>query len=119
MYIVCSLYISYYISIFHVLVCPGNDGNGKFKFLLVYIFFSSNNDFKLFCFSMKQMKKNKILYESAMKQFEVLLPEDYKEPYKTALTKCKDSTGGAKNACDAAYNMLKCFYDNNSKFTFA
>lgn len=72
-----------------------------------------------FFFSMKQMKKNKILYDSAMKQFDVLLPEDYKEPYKSALTKCKDSTGGAKNACDAAYNMLKCFHANNPKFTFA
>lgn len=65
------------------------------------------------------MKKNKITYESAMKQFDTLLPEDYKQPYKDALTKCKDSTGGEKNACDASYKFLKCFYENNSKFTFA
>lgn len=68
---------------------------------------------------LKQMKKNKILYDAAMKQFDVLLPEDYKEPYKHAMEKCKDATGGAKNPCDAALNFLKCFYDNNSKFTFA
>ncbi|XP_055326704.1 uncharacterized protein LOC129580383 [Sitodiplosis mosellana] len=68
---------------------------------------------------MGMMKKNKVLYESAMKQFDVLLPEDYKQPYKHALEACKDATGGAKNACDAAYNFLKCFYDNNTKFTFA
>lgn len=65
------------------------------------------------------MKKNKVTYESAAKQFDVLLPEDYKGPFQHALTTCKDATGGAKNACDAAYNFLKCFYDNNSKFTFA
>lgn len=50
---------------------------------------------------------------------DVLLPDDYKEPYKTALDKCKDSTGGAKNPCDAAYNVLVCFHAHNSKFTFA
>lgn len=65
------------------------------------------------------MKKNKITYDSALKQFDVLLPDDYKEPYKHALSVCKDSTGGVKNACDAAYNFVQCFYKNNSKFTFA
>lgn len=65
------------------------------------------------------MKKNKVAYDSAMKQFDVLLPADFKEPFKTGLGKCKDATGGVKNACDAAYNFLKCFYENNSKFTFA
>ncbi|XP_055326705.1 uncharacterized protein LOC129580384 [Sitodiplosis mosellana] len=68
---------------------------------------------------MGMMKKNKVLYDSAMKQFDVLLPDEYKEPYKHALNSCKDATGGAKNACDAAYNLLKCFYANNTKFTFA
>lgn len=65
------------------------------------------------------MKKSKITYESAMRQFDVLLPEDYKEPYKHALDACKDSTGGVKNPCDAAYNFIKCFYNNNPKFNFA
>lgn len=65
------------------------------------------------------MKKSKVNYEGALKQFDVLLPADYKEPFKSALEKCKDSTAGIKNACDAAYAFLKCFYDNNSKFTFA
>lgn len=65
------------------------------------------------------MKKNKITYESAVRQFEGLLPEEYKAPYKHALDACKDATGGAKNQCDVAYNFLKCFHDNNTKFTFA
>lgn len=65
------------------------------------------------------MKKNKVTYESAIKQFDALLPDDYKEPYKKGLTICKDATGGVKSAPEAAYNVLKCFYANNPKFTFA
>lgn len=65
------------------------------------------------------MKKSKVNYEGALKQFDVLLPADYKEPFKHGLEKCKDSTGGVKNACEASYNFLKCFYENNSKFDFA
>lgn len=65
------------------------------------------------------MKKSKINYDAAIKQFDVLLPEDYREPFKNALTICKDSTGGVKDPCDAAINLIKCFSDNNPKFTFA
>lgn len=64
------------------------------------------------------MKKSKINFEGAIKQFDVLLPDDYKEPYKSALTICKDSANGEKNACEAAYKLLICFKDNNPKFTF-
>lgn len=65
------------------------------------------------------LKKNKVTYDAAIKLFDALLPEDYKAPYKHGLEMCKDATGGAKNPCDAAYNILQCFYKNNSKFTFA
>lgn len=65
------------------------------------------------------MKKNKINYDGAMKQFDALLPDEMVEPYKAALTTCKDSTNGEKNACEAAYKFLICFYNNNPKFTFA
>lgn len=65
------------------------------------------------------MKKNKILLESTKKQFDALLPNEYKEPWKHALDVCKDSSGGVKNACDAAMNFVKCFHANNPKFTFA
>lgn len=64
------------------------------------------------------MKKSKINYEAAMKQFDLLLPDDYKEPYKSALTTCKDAANGEKNPCEAAYKLLICFKDNNPKFTF-
>lgn len=65
------------------------------------------------------MKKSKINYDAAMKQFDLLLPDDYREPYKSALTTCKDSSAGVKDPCEAAMALLKCFYANNSKFTFA
>lgn len=65
------------------------------------------------------MKKNKINFEGAMKQFDALLPDEYVEPFKSALTICKDAANGEKNACEAAYKFLHCFYDNNPKFTFA
>lgn len=64
------------------------------------------------------MKKNKINYDAAMKQFETLLPDNMKGPYKDALTKCKDVGGGEKNACEVAYKLLNCFRDNCPIFTF-
>lgn len=65
------------------------------------------------------MKKNKVNYDAAMKQFDMLLPEDYKEPYKSSLTVCKDSAAGIKDACDIALAIIKCFAAHNTKFTFA
>lgn len=41
-----------------------------------------------------------------------------KDEYKSALNICKDATEGEKNACEAAYKMVICFANNNSKFTF-
>lgn len=64
------------------------------------------------------MKKSKVNYDAAMKQFDLLLPDDMKEPYSAALTRCKDVTNGEKNSCEAAYKLLMCFKDNNPKFTF-
>lgn len=64
------------------------------------------------------MKRSKVNYDSAMKQFDLLLPDDFKEPYKNALTLCKDVAPGEKNPCEAAYKILICFRDNNPKFTF-
>lgn len=64
------------------------------------------------------MKKSKINYDSAMKQFDLLLPDDMKEHYKSALTICKDVVNGEKNPCEAAYKVVVCFRDNNPKFTF-
>lgn len=64
------------------------------------------------------MRKSKVNFDAAMKQFDLLLPDDMKEVYKSALTTCKEATNGEKNACEAAYKMVICFANNNSKFTF-
>lgn len=64
------------------------------------------------------MRKSKINYEAAIKQFDLLLPDSMKEEYKNAMTICKDSTDGEKNACEAAHKMIVCFANSNPKFTF-
>lgn len=64
------------------------------------------------------MRKSKINYDAAIKQFDMLLPDEIKEDYKSSLTACKDSANGEKNACEAAYKVVVCFADNNNKFTF-
>lgn len=63
------------------------------------------------------MKKNKVNYEQAQKQFE-LLPEEYKEPWKKAMNICKEKVVVVKNPCDFALNVIKCFHDNNEKYGF-
>lgn len=65
------------------------------------------------------MKKNKVTYDSAMKQFDVLLPDELKSDYKKALNTCKDATGGEKVPMEAALNVVKCLYANIPNFTFA
>lgn len=64
------------------------------------------------------MRKSKINYEASIKQFDVLLPDSMREAYKNAMSICKDSTDGEKNACEAAFKMITCFANNNPKFTF-
>lgn len=39
-----------------------------------------------------QMKKSKVNYDAAMKQIDLLLPEEFIEPSKHAMTMCKDSS---------------------------
>lgn len=65
------------------------------------------------------MKKSKVNYDGAMKQFDTLLPEELVEPYKKGLNICKDAPGGEKNACEAAYKLITCFHSNTPEFTFA
>lgn len=64
------------------------------------------------------MKKSKILYESAIKQFDLLLPDDMKEPYKNSLNVCKDVIKGIKDGCEAGIILVQCFFKNNDKFIF-
>lgn len=65
------------------------------------------------------MKKNKINLEHTMKSFDMYLPEDYKAPWKNAMDICKRKVRVVKNACDLASNVIKCFHENNPKYTFA
>lgn len=52
---------------------------------------------------MGMMKKAKINYAAAMKQIDVMLPDDMKDLYKASLTACKDSTNGMKDACEVRF----------------
>lgn len=64
------------------------------------------------------MKKNKINYDAAMKQFDMLLPDEMRDPYKIALTTCKDSANGIKDSCDAAYALIQCMFKENKDMMF-
>nr|AYN70628.1 odorant-binding protein 19a1 [Bactrocera minax] len=65
-----------------------------------------------------KMKKGKFLYESSLKQVDLLMPDSYKDDYRNGLGKCKDVANGIKNNCDASYAVLICLRDNISKFVF-
>lgn len=64
------------------------------------------------------MRKNKVNYDAAMKQFDTLLPDHMKDDYKNGLTACKDAAGGEKNACEVAYKLILCNFKNNPSFSF-
>lgn len=64
------------------------------------------------------MKKSKVNFDSAMKQFDQMLPDSMKDDYKNSLTICKDATGGEKNSCEAAHKLVVCVYANNPQFSF-
>lgn len=66
----------------------------------------------------QQMKKNKINYDATIKQIDLLMPDDIKDPYKNALGMCKDSGVGIKDNCDAAYAILKCLMKEYPEMLF-
>ncbi|KAJ6636623.1 General odorant-binding protein 72 [Pseudolycoriella hygida] len=47
------------------------------------------------------MKKNKLNYDAAIKQMDMLLPDELLEDNKFAIGTCKDSANGVKDACEA------------------
>ncbi|XP_030023055.2 general odorant-binding protein 72 [Manduca sexta] len=59
------------------------------------------------------IKNGKINYEAAMKQADLLLPEDIKELAKEALTSCRKVADSHKDVCDAAFYISKCIYEYN------
>nr|ACR43438.1 odorant-binding protein 9 [Culex quinquefasciatus] len=68
---------------------------------------------------MQAMRKGKVIVDSAIKQIDMMLPEDIAEPTVKAFNMCRNSADGIKNNCEAAYAFLKCNRDNNPKFFFA
>nr|AID61296.1 odorant binding protein [Calliphora stygia] len=67
---------------------------------------------------MQTMKKGKFLYEGSLKQVEILMPDHFKEEYRTGLAKCKDAAVGIKNNCDAAYAIFTCLRAEITRFVF-
>ncbi|XP_055903463.1 general odorant-binding protein 19a [Eupeodes corollae] len=67
---------------------------------------------------MQTIKKGKFLYESSLKQVDILMPDHYKEEYFNGLAQCKDAANGIKNNCDSAYALLKCLHAAIPRFMF-
>ncbi|XP_075977203.1 general odorant-binding protein 72-like [Anticarsia gemmatalis] len=59
------------------------------------------------------MKNNKFNYEAALKQADLLLPDEIKEPAKEALAACKKVPESYKDMCDASFFITKCVYEHN------
>lgn len=64
------------------------------------------------------MKKNKLNYDATLKQIDMLMPDEMKDVYRTALQVCKESGAGIKDACDAAYAIFKCMYKEYPEMLF-
>lgn len=64
------------------------------------------------------MKKSKIMKDAALKQFDLLLPDDMKEPYRNAMDVCQDIGKGVSGNCEVAYALTQCFFKNNDRFLF-
>ncbi|XP_041981621.1 uncharacterized protein LOC121735019 [Aricia agestis] len=64
------------------------------------------------------IKNNKLSYDSAVKQVDLLLPEELKEPAKAALAACRKVAEGYKDICEAAFHTTKCIYNFNPDIFF-
>nr|QOV03017.1 odorant binding protein 1 [Apocheima cinerarius] len=66
------------------------------------------------------VKNNKLSYEAALKQVDLMYPPDMKAAVKASVEKCKDVSKKYKDVCEASYWTAKCLYDDNPKdFIFA
>nr|ALS03859.1 odorant-binding protein 11 [Ectropis obliqua] len=66
------------------------------------------------------VKNNKLSYESALKQVDLMYPADMKASVKASIENCKDVSKKYKDVCEASYWTAKCLYDDNPKdFMFA
>lgn len=66
------------------------------------------------------VKRTKMLPEAAKKQFEVLLPEEIKISYVSAIDKCVPLvvSKGIKDTCELGFEITKCFKASMSTFYF-
>lgn len=67
---------------------------------------------------MQVMKKGKFNYEVAIKQIDVMMPDNLKGSFKNGMGNCKNAADGIKNNCEAAFTLLNCLRDNIPEFTF-
>lgn len=67
---------------------------------------------------MRVSKKGKLLYDAGLKQINTMLPENMRADYVAALDACREAGKGLKDNCDAAYEMIQCFMQNNPVFIF-
>lgn len=67
-----------------------------------------------------QLKRTKINYDAAIKQFNVLLPEEMKQPFVDALNSCKDAAKGlnTKDLCEVGFVFTKCMQEKVDNFVF-
>lgn len=54
----------------------------------------------------------------ALKQIDLLMPEELKEPFKQGVIACEHSADHIKDMCDKAFAGAQCFKANNPKFFF-
>ncbi|OWR42851.1 OBP8 protein [Danaus plexippus plexippus] len=64
------------------------------------------------------IKNNKLNYEAAIKQADLLLPDEIKEPTKEAITACRKVADSYKDICEASFHVTKCIYNHNPSIFF-
>ncbi|XP_038212802.1 general odorant-binding protein 72-like [Zerene cesonia] len=64
------------------------------------------------------IKNGKLNYEAAMKQADLLLPDEIKEPTKAAITACRKVADSYKDLCEASFHVTKCIYNENPSIFF-
>ncbi|CAK1582856.1 unnamed protein product [Parnassius mnemosyne] len=64
------------------------------------------------------IKNGKINYEAAIKQADLLLPDEIKEPAKAAITACRKVSDSYSNICEASFYVTKCIHRENPSVFF-
>nr|QGN03656.1 putative odorant binding protein 28 [Conopomorpha sinensis] len=64
------------------------------------------------------IKNGKLNYEAAMKQADLLLPDEIKEPAKAAITACRKVADSYKDICEASFHTTKCIHKENPEIFY-